>query len=164
MRQLLGTASFGSFLIVCAMVAVGCGGGAPPMPSGIVPVTGTVTLDGEPVSGAIVTFVPVQITGGGGAGLGAASGMTDSTGKYSLIGYEGRANGTLPGSYRVKISRLTRADGSTVIPGPDDSPMQLLVSGAREQLPEKYSSDIRTSLVATVDPSGSPVDFKLFSK
>jgi hypothetical protein len=42
--------------------------------------------------------------------------------------------------------------------------MQLLTSGAREQLPEKYSSDIRTTLVATVDASGSPVDFKLSSK
>jgi hypothetical protein len=151
-------------LAVGLMFLVGCGKGGPPLPSGIVPVTGTVTLDGEPVSGAIVSFVPVQIAGGGGAGLGAASGMTDSTGKYTLVGYEGRATGTLPGSYRVKISRLTRADGSIVIPGPDDSPMQLLTSGAREQLPEKYSSDIRTTLVATVDASGSPVDFKLSSK
>lgn len=164
MKRHLLIASSLVFCLMCIMLAGGCGGGAPPLPSGIVAVTGTVTLDGEPVSGAIVTFVPVQISGGGGAGVGAASGMTDSTGKYSLIGYEGRANGTMPGSYRVKISRLTRADGSIVIPGPDDSPMQLLVSGAKEQLPEKYSSDIRTTLVATVDPKGSPVDFKLSSK
>lgn len=163
MRHLIATSSL-AFSLACVTLLSGCGGGAPPLPSGIVPVTGNVTLDGEPVSGAIVTFVPVQISGGGGAGVGAASGMTDSAGKYTLVGYEGRANGTLPGTYRVKISRLTRTDGSIVIPGPDDSPMQLLVSGAREQLPEKYSSDIRTTLVATVDPQGSPVDFKLSSK
>jgi hypothetical protein len=162
MRQLFVTASL--VLSLSCFTLVGCGGGGPPLPSGIVPVTGTVTLDGEPVSGATVTFVPVQMSGGGGAGLGAASGLTDSVGKYTLSGYEGRANGTTPGSYRVKISRLTRADGSIVIPGPDDSPMQLLTSGAKEQLPEKYSSDIRTSLVATVDAKGSPVDFKLSSK
>ena len=107
-----------------------------------------------------ITFLPAQ---GDGKSSG-ASGITDSNGKYVLKSYEGGGQGLLPGAYKVVISCLMKADGSVVIPGPYESPMQLLVGGAKETLPDHYSNLLATKLIATVDSSGTPVDFKLTGK
>jgi hypothetical protein len=63
-----------------------------------VPISGTVKLDGQPVEGASVVFAP---SGGGGQ---AASGVTDSSGKYELTTVDPN-DGALPGSYIVMISK-----------------------------------------------------------
>ena len=88
---------------------VGCGGSTPKaVPTEMV--EGVVTLDGQPVPEATVTFVPVQ------DGVGAsATGMTDAEGKYVLtavgagIGAELGA-GTLPGEYYVGVLKVSLPD------------------------------------------------------
>ncbi len=86
--------------MVCAVALAGCGA-HPTIDTH--PVEGIVTLDGQPLAGATVTFIPTQE--GSGA---SATGITDSSGKYLLtavgagLGAEPGA-GTLPGEYYVGV-------------------------------------------------------------
>ncbi|MCC7420227.1 MAG: carboxypeptidase regulatory-like domain-containing protein [Planctomycetaceae bacterium] len=134
---------------------VGCGGGAPPskpLPK-TEPVTGTVTLDDQPLSGALVTFVPMGDTQGV-----ECSGKTDESGKFTPQQLRG-AEGVPAGTYRVYIRRPLRGGK----PITDDA------SGAAggvvvESLPPKYSNPTESKLTATIPPGGGPVEFKLTSK
>jgi hypothetical protein len=56
---------------------LGCGPSEKPAPTGLVPFSGTVTMDGKPIGGAAVTLIPATP----GAGLLDASGTTDDSGK-----------------------------------------------------------------------------------
>ena len=60
------------------VMAAGCGTTVPNQPK-LVPVSGAVTLNGKPLAGATVEFVPTGSTHGTGA-----YGCTDKTGKYEL--------------------------------------------------------------------------------
>ncbi len=118
----------------------------------LVPVSGTVTLDGKPLSGATVTFIPTGETRGTDA-----SGRTDGSGKYSLTTPKGQA-GTAAGTYKVTISRLLLPDGSEYRPDPSVAPID---SPARESLPAHYSELERTRLEARVPEEGGTVNFPL---
>jgi len=78
------------------VVLSGCGGSR-----NVGQVTGKVTLDGQPLPDALVTFSPTQE--GGSSGLG----KTDSTGAYSLT-YSAGVSGAEIGENRVTISTLTQ--------------------------------------------------------
>ena len=86
-------------LVVAGIVAVGiqagCGG-----PSNVGQVTGTVTLDDQPLEGALVTFSPTEEGGS------SALGKTDSAGAYTLT-YSPGVSGAEIGENRVTISTLT---------------------------------------------------------
>src|SRR5262245_4436516 len=73
-----------------ALAGGGCGG------SGTVKVRGTVTLDGKPLSGAMVTFVPAEEKGR------AASGATQADGSFRLTTFK-PDDGALPGDYKVMV-------------------------------------------------------------
>jgi len=75
-----------------ALGVCGCGSG------GMAPVSGTITLDGKPLAGATVTFVPA-----GGAGQ-AASGLTDAEGTFQLYTLR-PSDGVRYGDYKVLIER-----------------------------------------------------------
>ena len=77
--------------MMTVVLLAGCGGG-------LAPVSGTVTLDGEPVAGAKVTFLPA------GPGI-PATGTTDATGRYQLRIGSGRT-GVPRGRYGVTVSKL----------------------------------------------------------
>ena len=130
------------------------------IPTDLVPVTGTVTLDGEPVAGALVTYIP---TGTKTEGVFDAAGETDEQGKYKLMTSEGQAEGATPGEYRVVISKLVKADGSTAKPTKDKSPMQLMLEGAKEVVHPDYSDLAFSKLKATVPQGGGTNDFPLNS-
>ena len=86
-------------LALCALgscVLLGCSPEGATL-EGTVPVSGTVTQNGQPLEGAAVTFVP---TDGGRS----ASGMTDASGKFSLTTLD-PGDGALPGSYQVTITK-----------------------------------------------------------
>jgi hypothetical protein len=74
-------------------------------------VTGTVTLDGYPLAGAIVQFNPMfeETTTAPVAPTVASSsiGITDPMGRYTLM-YIRDVPGAVPGMHRVQISNLTR--------------------------------------------------------
>jgi hypothetical protein len=72
----------------------GCGGSTFPS------VTGTVTLDGQPLDGAVVVFSP---DGGAGGGQ-VATGVTDSDGSFKM-GTLKLGDGVRPGKYHVTITK-----------------------------------------------------------
>ena len=137
-------------LTVLLAVCAGCGGRAN-LPD-TVPVSGKVTLNGRPLSGASVTFVPTGATRGDGG-----FGMTDQDGRYKLRYLRGAA-GVPVGQYRVVISKRLMPDGSDAVEGRDVAPIE---SPAHEVLPPKYSNEEHSTLSATVPAGGRTIDFSL---
>ena len=76
----------------------GCGDSGPE----VVPVEGTVTLDGKPLANKSLLFTPIDDTAGHGAG-----GTSDAEGRYTLIAVVPGATrdyqGIAPGRYRVSV-------------------------------------------------------------
>lgn len=145
-----------AFLVmICSFaVSLGCGGSGEEGPE-ILPVTGVITLDSEPLADADVTFFPVGET----LGIG-GFGRTDSEGKFELQ-YNRGGMGAPAGEYRVQVSQRVMPDGSPV-PADDDTPP--IESPAVEKLPRKYSDPDNSQLKATVTESETPIKFELESK
>ncbi len=144
------------------MSVTGCGGGND---SGLntVPVTGTVMMDGSPVEGAKVAFIPKE----GGQG---AVGMTDAQGKFSLMTVD-PDDGAVPGSYTVTVFKSESAQS---MPADADRAnmsgeearayaqevQKNLISNrggagkVQDLLPEKYKSPATTDLTAEVTEGG----------
>lgn len=133
----------------------GCGPNADPsnLPPRLQPVTGTITIDGKPLPGIVVTFVPVEE--GGSMTLG----ETDKDGRYRLS-YVGMP-GCAAGEYRVMLSYKTLENGEPISL---DTQSSLIISTeaakAEERLPEKYVSQAST-LKAFVPAEGGVIDFQL---
>ena len=113
------------------VVCVGCGSG------NMGSVTGTVTADGKPLAGAVVTFSP-QPEGR------PSSGRTDDNGKYELI-YSRSEKGAVIGEH---IVRITTADEG----GDYGKPIP-------ETLPAKYN--VRSELKEQVAAGKNVIDFQL---
>ncbi|QDV34475.1 carboxypeptidase-like regulatory domain-containing protein [Tautonia plasticadhaerens] len=80
--------------VIVALIVAGCGGGPK-----LVPVSGVVTLDGEPLEGATLSFVPAA----GNVLATAGSDVSGPNGNFMMT-YKGR-NGLSPGTYRVLVSK-----------------------------------------------------------
>jgi len=103
------------------MLVLGCG-------SEMQPVTGNVTMDGEPLAGVRVIFSPAE-------GARANSvGTTDSNGAYSL-NYTRDDAGALLGKYKVLVSKTKMTE-----------------AGEKETLPRKYNQE--TTFTAEVTRTG----------
>lgn len=137
----------GALLALAALV--GCGKEDGPK---LVRVTGTVTLNGQPLSGAHVTFLPTGETRGTGADA-----KTNEEGVFELKARH-RGPGTVAGTYKVVISKMVKKDGSDI--GPDDATPPIL-AGASEILPGTYSSHAGSTLKATVPEEGGDLRFEL---
>lgn len=140
-----------SFLTpLLALSVLGCGSSEFDM----VPVSGIVTLDGKPVSGARVIFSP-QRSGQDALSAGPASdGKTDDDGRYSLASSIDGTGGAVVGSHTVTISTyLAESDRSR------DTYAIL----REEEIPQKYNEP--GALTVEVPPGGSDtVDFELHSQ
>ncbi len=149
-------------------VLVGCGGTKSEIKT--VPVTGVVTLDGQPVAGATVTFSPKSADGR------AASGITDQSGRYTLT-TAGAGEGAVPGSYAVAITKVAaqqaapandpRAAGGNL--SPEEAKMimgqQRAATGAVNELPAKYAKADTSQLEATVkEGEKNEINFELTSR
>jgi len=153
---------------ICFVLAVfisGCSGsvkGGADL-SKLVPMTGTVKLDGKPVVGATVTFVP-KMSSGPGTGF-AAAGITDDSGKYELAVDSGDGKtkkGVIPGGYNIIVSKFTKMDGSPVTFDPaKEGPMSV---GAIESIPMQYSTVSPESLTTIVSTSGGTFDIDMQSQ
>lgn len=143
----------GCFCALLLAIVPGCTGGDPGEPlDPTVPVSGTVTLDGNPLASATVTFVPQ------GSGT-ECIGSTDDSGKYTLRQPHG-AEGAPVGNYKVAISQFLRGDGT---PLPEDGAGEGGV--ATESLPPRYSDPLETILTASVPEGGSDaINFELTSE
>jgi hypothetical protein len=136
-----------TFLVLLA----GCGPSGPAM----VKVTGTVTLDGAPVAGANVMFMPAS-TGK------PAQGVTDAAGKFELnTNPDKPGDGAQEGEYIVGV-RGVKTTG--VQANPDGTSAD--ASQVREEwfVPQRYSYPNTSGLRQTVAKDMQPVELKLTTK
>jgi carboxypeptidase family protein len=148
-----------SILATAGIVLTGCSSSSRPP---TYPVTGTVTLQGKPLAGAAITFVP---TGEGEA----ASAITDSDGKYALTTWEA-GDGARPGEYRVKVSKqeLAAVDPAKLVQNLSiEEEQKIYVENkkpappARRLIPGKYENDETSGLVHKVEDKPTTFDIKI---
>ena len=149
-----------AFAIVALASALGCGGAKVKTEM----VTGKVTLDGQPVAKATVTFAPAS----GGSG---AYGTTDDNGVYTLTTQGGAAGkGALPGEYQVAVIKE-----ENVAPQPTPEERQKASAEGRDIskdypaefksiVPKKYNAPQASGLTATVVKGKNTIDFDLKSE
>jgi hypothetical protein len=127
------------------VAALGCG-------RQFVPVSGKVTMDGEPLAGVLVSFQPVAKEGTVEAGPGSQA-TTDAKGEFTLTASTGE-KGAVVGKHRVIISRLHPEIG-----GRDErAPRGGWPLG--DEVPSQYSSE--STLTFDVPPGGTTkADFPL---
>ena len=131
---------------ICITVSLGCES----KPHGLAPVSGIVTLDGQPVSGVRVTFQPsgrdVENPGPG------SSAFSDASGRYELKTVRDE-HGAVPGQHTVRIlnpaPQLASSDDSAAPP-------------RKEIIPRRYEDG---HLTFDVPPEGTnAADFVLTSQ
>lgn len=142
-------------LVLCLPLTAGCGGGASGPP--LAKVTGVVTLDGNPVEGATISFVP--------KGEGAMSlALTDPEGKFAMRTAAGK-EGAVVGDHTITVSLSVTTGGGATGSADDLAPPQSFEGGAPAEapktlflVPEKYGSPTTSGLTVTV-PSGGLSDY-----
>src|SRR5262245_24020292 len=139
-----------SVAVLCVLAGCGSSDGR----SHTAPVKGTVTYKGEPLRTGSIVFVPD-------AGGKTAAADISREGEYVLGSYES-TDGAIPGKHRIMIIALS-APGGTGLPedtiklkGGADSPISLL--------PEKFSEDRKSLLVANVKDGDNTIDIVLTEK
>jgi hypothetical protein len=140
--------------VICVAVFSGCGSSTPAT-GPLFPVSGTVLLDGKPLCGAAVSFLPRDNTKGTGA-----FGATDENGRYELI-KSTKAAGLEPGSYAVVFSKFALPDGAPIPEGKSATDV-----GARETLPRHLTTPREgPALYAAIIKESGPntFDFELKS-
>ena len=136
-------------------------------------VSGVVTVEGQPVADAIVSFLPDD-------GQNPANGSTDASGRYELTSFT-RGDGAMEGSFRVTIVKYEKEveDKPAVSaekPAADEAelgetgnedyvPAGMVVSqydtGPKNLLPKQYADQQETPLTAAVRAEENSIDFDL---
>jgi hypothetical protein len=145
---------FGALALALALGGAGCSDKK-------IKVKGVVTLDGSPVDGALVTFVP-----DGGAGQNAI-GVTQQGGAFQLTTSKTN-DGVEPGNYKVTV---TYGEGVETAPqGGMRDAMQSVNKAQRQRkpppkyvIPPRYSDPGKTPLKQKVPPDGE-VKIEITSK
>jgi hypothetical protein len=122
------------FLLLASVLALvaGCGG------NGVVPVAGTVTLDGKPLADANIVLAQLRATDPG-----PFVGKTDAEGKYTLGAATSPGSGAAVGEYRLMITTVT---GGSM----EDSPLPT----EKEVVPGEY----RNGTMKFTVPAGGTQD------
>ncbi|PQO31424.1 carboxypeptidase regulatory-like domain-containing protein [Blastopirellula marina] len=126
-------------ILFCCLI--GCGGSGPQLGT----VEGSVTLDGKPLPGAIVSFRPVE-------GGRTAEGMTDESGHF-IIEFAAGSKGALVGDHEIRVTTFREkviGDNGRV-----EDP------GMPEKVPRKYND--QSELIRTVEPGKNHFDLELAS-
>ncbi len=148
-------------IALVTLVVSGCDDGRPKTVSA----TGTVMVDGKPVAGLVVMFVPKDEKVGR-----AASGRTDESGAFQLT--TNRMNdGAVTGDYKVLVKDIndnSAAAANATVPKPNDPNYKDLQrsfqkGGATAQggrVATEFGDVAKTTLNATVTPSADKNKFK----
>lgn len=136
MPRVLSLSPLASITLAVALAAPGCGGRGD-----IGRVAGTVTLGGQPLADAVVTFQPT--------GAAPSRAITDASGRYSLR-YTRDLAGAKIGAHVVSISTHRPAN-------PDADPPRPLVP---ERVPSRYRGE-DSELRARVAAGANAIDFPL---
>lgn len=116
-------------------------------------VTGTVTMDGAPVSGIAVVFQPDDGR--------PARGKTDSAGKYELT-YIGKTAGSKVGPNRVEIAFSEEGEEESANANEGENPGAAKPKRGKIAIPARYNTN--SELKVDVKPGENVFDFKLESK
>jgi len=139
---------------LAVLMLAGCGSAEEKDLTELVPVSGQIYLDGQPLSHAGVTFLPQQ------AGMGRPCfGTTDESGMFVLQDAAERA-GCPVGPCKVVVTKFARPDGS---PLPADMDGASAAMEGIEHIPPQYSDAEKTVLEAIVPESGDEFTFQLTS-
>ena len=132
------------------MVAVSaCDGSADGLPRE--PVSGTVTLDGEPLAAGAIQFFPKQA-----GGVAVSGGSTVEDGQFSIS----REYGLVPGSYKVAINASESSNGDSKKKGQKSRKKS---TSTKDIIPAKYNSE--TTLTAEIEKGcSSRLKYDLQSK
>ncbi|MDX1928798.1 MAG: carboxypeptidase-like regulatory domain-containing protein [Pirellulaceae bacterium] len=132
-------------------VQPGCGGPSDQPELG--QVTGTVTLDGQPLVGVAVVFQPDNGR--------PARGMTDAQGKYELI-YIRQTKGTKVGPNRVEIAPSEEGEAEeSETPDEEAKSATKPSKSGKPKVPARYN--VQSELKEDVKPGANTIDFKLVS-
>ncbi len=140
-------------LSVLLLSLPGCGGSGDQPELG--QVSGTVTLDGKPLSGVAVVFQPDNGR--------PARGMTNAEGKYELT-YIRDTRGTKVGRNRVEIAPSEEGgedEDAGELEDPDSPQAKKPVNARRPAVPARYNT--KSELEADVKPGKNTFDFDLKS-
>jgi len=124
---------------VVGVILAGCGGG-----DTTAEVSGSVSVNGTPLTAGSINFVPIEGTAGG------IEGATITNGDYAIV------KGLRPGQYRVEI-RQPRTSGRRV-PKPFGAPGEM-VAGTEEGIDESFNE--KSTLRATLVRGVNTVDFRV---
>jgi len=134
-------------MAILGLDLTGCGGVSDRPELG--QVTGTITLDGQPLGGIAVVFFP--------SGGRPAKATTKADGKYDLI-YIREERGTKLGVNRVEIAPSEEDEDETES-NPDDAAPQKAKKSNKPRIPSRYN--IKSELQADVKAGENVFDFKL---
>lgn len=145
---------FGAFMLAMALGTLGCGTATDSDRPTTYPVSGTVTMNGQPVADANVNFQLADGTRG-------ALGVTDAQGRYELTTFTA-GDGALPGEYSVVITKYEKAPPGTEASedDPDYDPFAPAFE-PKNLLPERYANPQTSNLSATIAEEPTTVDFQL---
>ena len=123
--------------ILTVTLALGCGDGR-------IPISGTVTVQGEPVEEGAISFIPVS-------GEGAVEGAAITQGSYSTLLTKGEKS--------VQINGRKKVGEKVYDPTMKDSPVLPVME---EVVPKKYNRD--SPLKATISEEKDDLNFDLDAK
>jgi hypothetical protein len=130
------------FVPLLVLPLASCGG-----PYKVAPVSGRITLNGDPLDHASITFQPVAAEGGADPGPGSGA-FTDAEGRFTLLLVGKETKGAVVGKHKVRIYLTPEAN---------------VVDKAKKPikaLPERYNA--KTTLEYDVTTSGTTsADFHL---
>ena len=128
--------------MLLALIGVaGCG--ARDTGPAMIPVTGEVSFNGHPVSGADVSFLPSK----GASDAAPAQAVTDEAGRFEVVSVFDRGRttraGMTSGHYTVTVTQLEQSPATANLSRPP-----------KNLLPAKYAAAVSSGLVAEVTPDG----------
>jgi len=113
-------------------------------------VNGKVTLDGQPIEGGTISFIPTGDT------VGSPAWSKIEEGRYAILGHEGLAVGI--NRVEVRWSRKTGKKMPAIAPAPAGAMMEITA----EAVPVRYNT--QSELKRDVQQGENTLDFKLDSK
>jgi len=133
-----------TFLAIALLLAAGCSSGS------VVPVSGRVTMNGQPLANVHVSFQPIASGSDYNPGGGSYA-FTDADGRFTLRLVDGDTPGAVVGKHRVAIT-----------PRNSDDDADRRGKGAPQGVPERYNRN--TELTFEVTRGGTDkADFPLAS-
>ncbi len=117
-----------SLFLVVELLLSGCGGSTDTLAR--LPISGKVTLEGQPLDQGIISFDPI--------GKGTSAGASISKGEYSIP----TASGLPAGNYIVRISSPIGGAPTPEFPGASDQV-------AKERIPEEFNAQSKNKVEVT---------------